>query len=76
MIAMKKVDLIGLDNEMEDWLMTAIGYHSDYKVEILEAEQVGRGKSFWSNVYEELKGDQEVSAWLYFLRDSNQSCRE
>jgi hypothetical protein len=36
--SMEKVDLIGLSSDIEDWLMTDIGYHSDCRVEILEVE--------------------------------------
>jgi hypothetical protein len=38
MLSMEKVDLIDLSNDIEDWLMTDIGYHLDYRVEILEGE--------------------------------------
>jgi hypothetical protein len=44
---------------MEAWLKTAIGYYTECNVEILDVEQDGRGKSFWSDVYEEMKGYQE-----------------
>jgi hypothetical protein len=47
--------------------MTAIGYYTECKVTILEAEVEGRAKSFWSNTYKTLKYDRDLYEWLKFF---------
>jgi hypothetical protein len=41
LISLEKVDLIGLDNKMDEWLMKAIDYDTSCKVSILEVESKG-----------------------------------
>jgi hypothetical protein len=69
MISMGKVDLIGLDDEMDAWLRTAIGYQTDCNVEILDVDQRNLGHSFGEKVYEAMNANQEVYQWLHFFNE-------
>jgi hypothetical protein len=72
LIKFEKVDLIGFDEDMDEWLMTAIDYRTDYKVTICEAGTV-EGQSFWIDAYKLLKNDCELQEWMYFFKKHNPS---
>jgi hypothetical protein len=67
LISMEKVDLIGYDENMNDWLMTAIDYDTDCEVTVLEVEKEGKGNNFWGDAYKWLKHDKEIAIWTRFF---------
>jgi hypothetical protein len=72
LIKFEKVDLIGLDNNMDEWLMTAIDYRTDCKITVCEVG-AAEDQEFWINAYEKLKNDCELCEWMYFFRHHNPS---
>jgi hypothetical protein len=66
LIKFEKVDLIGYDEDMDDWLLTAIDYKTDCGVTICEVEHVGK-TTFWIDTYQVLKDDCELKEWMWFF---------
>jgi hypothetical protein len=67
LILFEKVDLIGLSDVMNIWLLTAIDYKTDCDATVLEVEKEDKGNSFWRDAYRTLKHDNEIIDRMNFF---------
>jgi hypothetical protein len=69
LIKFEKVDLIGYDKNMNDWLLTDIDYKTDCEVTVCEVEPEGK-ETFWINTFQVLKDDCEMKEWMWFSKSA------